>query len=150
MLPCRMRESWIRFVSTDNSTMRLPVSALALLVACPALAEETAAFVKGTYAMEGRCAAWEVIENGGDRNAGTVPETLTSKGFDMWEGGCSFVSIKETVKGRQWVAKMACAEAADESEEVDTFDLDPATGNITVAVEGKTSVFVRCDAAKGN
>ena len=131
-------------------TVRLSLAAVTAVLAVPAWAEEKAAFIKGTYAMEGRCAAWAAIEKGGDKNVETVPETLTAEGFSMWEGGCSFVSIKETVKDRQWVAKMDCAEAADESEETDTFDLDPATGNITVTVEGNKSVFVRCDAAKGN
>ena len=52
--------------------------------------------------------------------------------FSAWEGGCSFISIKEKVKGRRWVAKMACGDEAEEYEETDTFDLDPATGHITV------------------
>lgn len=128
--------------------------AVALLsVVSGAAAAETAvrgSFIKGIYAMEGRCTAWAAIEAGGDRTVETVPETLTEDGFSAWEGGCSFISVKEKTKGRRWVAKMACGDGNEEYEETDTFDLDPVTGNITVTVEGNSSVFVRCDAAKGN
>lgn len=133
---------------------------LAAVLAAPATAGDEpaekekeglkATFIKGTYAMQGRCEAWAAIEAGGDKNVETVPETLTEDGFSAWEGGCGFASIAEKVKGRRWVAEMACGDEAEEYKETDTFDLDPTTGHITVTVDGNKSVFVRCDAAKGN
>jgi hypothetical protein len=131
-------------------TVRWPALLIGVLVAAPAAAGETASFITGTYAMEGRCAAWAAIEAGGPRNVETVPETLTADGFSSWEGGCSFVSVKEVEESRRWVATMECGEEVEEWTEEDTFNLDPASGRISVTVEGKTSVYERCDVAKGN
>lgn len=100
--------------------------------------------------MDGGCAKLKAIAAGGPKNVETTPETLTADGFESWEGGCSFVWIKEKQQGRRWVAEMACAEEAEESVEIDTFDLDPASGTIKVTNEGKTSAYVRCDEGKGN
>lgn len=118
-------------------------------IASSAAANERAPFINGTYVMEGRCEKLKAIEAGGPKNIETMPEILTADGFETWEGGCSFISIKETQKGRRWVAKMACAEAADEGTEIDTFDLDPESGKIKVTVEGKTNEYVRCSEGKG-
>ena len=133
------------------NVIRVPaaLSVMALLTVLPAAADELKAdFITGTYVMEGRCGMLAKIEAGGDKNVETVPETLTSDGFNTWEGGCSFTSIKEQTKGRVWVAKMACAEEAEENEETDTFELNPADNSINVTVDGKVSRFVRCDADK--
>ena len=117
-----------------------------LLLGVPSMAEPVeveAPFIQGTYASGEGCKKLDAIANGGPKNVGTVPETLTRKGFETWEGGCSFTSIKETVTGKTWVAGMACMESADESTETDTFEL-LADGRIQVTVEGKTTIFERC------
>lgn len=122
-----------------------------IILAATAPAEtgnQTAGFISGTYVMEGRCEKLAKIEAGGPKNVETVPETLTNDGFQSWEGGCSFVSIEEKVKGRVWVARMSCAEEADESEETDTFELNSKDQSISVTVDGKTTKFIRCDADK--
>ena len=109
-------------------------------------AEVKADFIKGTYVIEGRCEKLAKINAGGPKNAGTVPETLTSDGFQGWESGCSFKWIKQKKKGQVWVARMACAEEAEEHEETDTFKLNNKDGSLTVIVDGETTKFVRCDA----
>lgn len=123
---------------------------LVVLAAFPAFAGDRASFIAGTYVMEGRCDKWRALEAGGPRNLETVPEMLTATGFASWEGGCSFESITEEKPGERWSARMACAEEAEEWSENDVFELDPRTGRLSVSVDGKTSVFVRCDEAKGN
>lgn len=120
-----------------------------------AIAEVRAEFIVGTYAMEGRCEMLAKLEAGGPRNVATVPETLDADGFHTWEGGCTFVAIRETEQGHEWVATMSCAEGAEEWGETDTFLLDPSNGRITVVaddttVEDQRSTYVRCDGAKGN
>ena len=129
----------------------LIVATTMLGTAVPAVAgNKTAAFITGTYVMEGRCGMLAKIEAGGPKNVETTPETLTSKGFETWEGGCTFLSIKQKTKGRVWVARMACAEEAEESVETDRFELDPKDQSITVTVDGEVTKYIHCDAAKGN
>ena len=117
----------------------------------PAAAEAvTANFISGTYAMEGRCEKLAKIKAGGDQNVETVPETLTSDGFNSWEGGCSFLSLEEKTKGRVWIAKMACVQEAEEFDETDTFELNPEDHSIKVTVDGDVSKYIRCDDEKRN
>lgn len=120
--------------------------AVMALMSLPAAAEPKtvkAGFISGTYATAEGCKKLDAIAKGGPKNVGTVPETLTAEGFDGWEGGCSFTSIKETEKGKAWVAQMACAEGAEENTETDTFELRP-DGTIKVTNEGKATIFERC------
>lgn len=131
------------------SAVRLAMVLLLADSAAAAAKDKTASFINGTYAMEGRCEKWAAIQNGGPKSVETVPETLTAAGFESWEGGCEFLSIKEKVKGRKWTARMECWDAAEHTFETDTFELDPKSGNIKVTTDGKPSVFVRCDEGKG-
>jgi hypothetical protein len=135
-------------------TLRIHVAALACAIGFGSMgslaaAGERASFITGTYVMAGKCEKLAKLAAGTSRSVMTVPETLTADGFEGWEGGCSFISIKEKSKGRVWVATMACHEAADEWQETDTFELDPKDQSLTVTVDKKTSRFVRCDAEKG-
>ncbi len=104
----------------------------------------------GAYAMKnGGCEKLKKIAEGGPKNVETTPETLTVNGFDNWETGCGFTSIKEVEKGRKWVARMSCNdEAGDETPETDTFEKQP-DGSFKVTNEDKTTIWVRCDAGKG-
>lgn len=116
----------------------------------PALAGDvTADFIAGTYVIEGRCEKLAKIQAGGDKNVETVPETLTSNGFESWEGSCGFKSVKEKEKGRVWVAQMECFEEAEENEETDTFELDAKDQSIMVTVDDQKTKFVHCDDDKG-
>jgi hypothetical protein len=131
--------------------VRLLSLSAALVLAFPAAAAEKATFIEGIYAMEGNCEAWAAtqMDDSGAAGPGAV-EILTEDGFKTLEGGCTFVRIEEKAKGRRWVARMNCTGDAGEGEETDTFELDPASGHITVTVDDNKSDFVRCDAAKGN
>jgi hypothetical protein len=122
---------------------------LALALAQPASAEVKGAFIgPGTYATDEGCKKLAVLAAGGDRNVGTVPETLTEDGFMSWEGGCTFTSFTEKEKGRIWTANLKCFEGADESKESDVFErLDD--GKIKMTVMGNAIVLQRCDADKG-
>ncbi len=102
-----------------------------------------ATFITGTWALKDGCEKQKLIDAGGNKNVGTVPELLSDQGFDSWEGGCAFVSIAEKMPGKLYVAKMACSDSAEEWDELDTFEIDGAT--IKVSVEGKTTEFVRCE-----
>jgi hypothetical protein len=102
----------------------------------------------GTYATEEGCKKRAAIQASGDKNAGTVPETLTEDGFMSWEGGCSFTSFTEKDKGRMWTANLKCFESADESKESDVFErLDDR--RIKMTVMGNATLLQRCDAEKG-
>lgn len=125
------------------------VFCLALAAVGPAHAAVKGTFVgPGTYATEEGCKKLAAIESGGDKNAGTAPETLTEDGFETWEGACTFTSFTEKDKGRSWTARMACAEEALEGTESDLFErLDD--GKIRVTVMEKATLLQRCDAEKG-
>jgi hypothetical protein len=123
------------------------IMAAALLLAGftgAAQAEKKGTFIgPGTYATAEGCQKLAKIEAGGDKNAGTVPETLDEDGFHSWEGSCSFHSFTETVKGKKWKANLKCFEEADESQESDIFErLDD--GRIQVTVMGNSTVFEHC------
>jgi len=129
--------------------MRSLFAGLALGLGLLALAAHAQAEVKGTFIGEGTYATAEgcnklaAILAGGEKNVGTVPETLDQDGFHGWEGDCTFHSFTEKSKGKVWTANMKCFEGADESQESDIFErLDD--GRIQVTVMGKATVFQRC------
>jgi len=136
---------------TDGSLRRAAVSAclVPLGAAVAFAADKTADFISGTYVMEGRCDKLAKLAAGEPASIETVPETLTREGFSSWEGSCTFLTIEEKTKGRVRVARMACTQEAEESEETDTFALDPSGQSLMVSVEGKTTKFVHCDIEKG-
>lgn len=119
------------------------------LTTVPARAEVKGTFVgPGIYATDEGCVKQALIESGGEQNVGTVPETLTEDGFSSWESSCTFTKITEKTKGRVWSAEMACASEAEEDTETDLFER-LADGKIKVTVQGKVTLFERCDADKG-
>lgn len=133
-----------------TSRLALASAAILLAQAAPATAGGTTGdFIAGTYVIEGRCDKLAALKAGGPRNVTTVPETLTSEGFESWEGGCEFTSIKEKVKGRVYEAEMSCTDAAEEWTETDTFTVE-ADKSITVTVDQKSTRFVTCGHDKGN
>jgi hypothetical protein len=111
---------------------------------------QKATFIAGTWATEEGCGKLAKIAAGTPRSVETVPETLTQDGYATWEGGCTFTDIQETAPGRKWSIKTACAEGADEWTGDETLEFDAAGKRLTVTVEDKTTVFVRCEAEKGN
>ncbi|MEQ1718075.1 MAG: hypothetical protein ABL907_19210 [Hyphomicrobium sp.] len=132
-------------------TMRPVAGGMVLIAmfATPASAEMMGDFVgPGTYATAEGCKKLAAIAAGTPRNVATVPETLTIEGFAGWEGGCTFHSITEVVKGKKWTANLKCFEGADESQESDVFERMP-DGAIKVTIMGSDTTFVRCDGEKG-
>ena len=130
------------------------IGLIALTVDLSALNAPARAAVKGTfigpgiYATQDGCEKLKALAAGGDKNVGTVPETLTEDGFSSWEGTCTFKSFTEKEKGRMWSAAMDCAEGATEGPESDVFEriLD---GSIKVTVMNSATTLVRCDTDKG-
>ncbi len=130
--------------------MRVRLLAVAVLAAAalPAHAEVKGLFIgPGTYATAEGCQKLKAIAIGGDRNVGTVPETLTEDGFMGWEGSCTFTSFTEVEKDKKWKALMHCAEGPDEGPESDIFERMP-DGKLKVTVMNDATIFERCDAEK--
>jgi hypothetical protein len=134
-----------------SASLIVAVTVSLSLAASASAAEVKAKFLgDGTYAMkDGGCEKLNRIAAGGPKNVETTPETLTADGFSGWEGGCSFLSIKEVKKGVKWVVRMSCSEGAEEDQrETDTFEKQP-DGSFHVTNEDKTTHFVRCEVGKG-
>lgn len=113
--------------------------------------QPTGAFVgPGTYATGEGCAKLKALEAGKERSGETVPETLNVEGFQTWEGGCTFASVKETEKGRTWMARMLCGEELESSSQIDIFTRNgDGSWDVRVGGEPKPTHYVRCDAAAG-
>ncbi len=132
-----------------------PMLIAGLVAASCALAWAATAQMKGnfigsgTYATVEGCKKVAALVAGAVRNVETVPETLTQDGFAGWEGSCTFRSITEFEKGKKWKAAMDCQEGAEEGPESDLFERLP-DGSLKVTVMGNDTIFVRCDAEKGN
>jgi len=133
--------------------MRTP-GLIALLLASASVAgaqEPSGTFIgSGIFATGEGCTKLKALEAGKERSGETVPETLTVEGFQTWEGGCTFASVKETEKGKSWTARMICGEELEASSEIDIFTRN-ADGSWDVRVGGdaKPTHYVRCDAAAG-
>lgn len=127
----------------------LAILSILIAMAVPAYADMESMFIgEGTYASEEGCRKLAALAAGGDRNLGTVPETLTAEGFEGWEHRCTFTSISEKIEGRSWVAKMTCTEGDSEDERTTTFEkLDGDRFKMTT--DGETDIYVRCGAVKG-
>jgi hypothetical protein len=136
---------------TEYKLLRAVICSVSVLLAMPSVAhaEAKGSFIgPGTYATKEGCEKLAKIATGGDRNVGTVPEALTVDGFLGWEGACSFRSVTEKVKGRIWSANMDCAEGITEESQDDTFEKLP-DGSFKVTVMDNSTIFQRCDTAKG-
>ena len=127
----------------------LLVSVLLLSFSAPSRAEVKGTFVgPGTYATADGCEKLAKIAAGGNKNVGTVPETLTVDGFIGWEGACTFRSITEKQAGKVWTAKMDCFEGATEGPESDIFERLP-DGTLKVTIMDSSTIMQRCEPDKG-
>jgi hypothetical protein len=102
----------------------------------------------GTYATAKGCEKLAAVNSGGDKNVGTVPETLTDDGFQTWEGDCTFTSFTEIEKDKKWNVLMHCSEGPDDGPEHDVFER-LADGGLKVTVMANSTILQRCDAEKG-
>jgi hypothetical protein len=143
--------------SICRSSAAAALAALAMISAplagdtSAARAAETvkAPFIAGVWATPDGCKLRAAIEAGGPKNVETTPEILTADGYQGWEGGCSFKSVKENGAGK-WTVETACTEGAEEWNDTETWELDSAAGRLKVTVDDQTTEFVPCDAGKGN
>ena len=78
-----------------------------------------------------------------------MPETLTADGYDDL-GGRLHLQRGQGDGAGKWTVKTACVDGAEEWTDDETMELDAAGKRLTVTVDDKTTVFVRCDAGKGN
>lgn len=132
-----------------RGTFAALVPATTLFCTAAYAAEVKATFITGTWATEEGCEKVAKLAAGSVRSVTTVPETLTQDGYETWEGGCTFSEIKEPEPGRKWSVKTACVDGAEEWSDEETMELDASGKKLTVTVEDKTTVFVRCDSEKG-
>src|SRR5690242_9159019 len=147
------------FNKLHRATRTMPAAAFAALLivlaslggSSPAIAADKvkANFIKGVWATADGCKMHAAIEAGGPKNVETTPELLTEDGYQGWEGGCSFASVKENGSGK-WTVETACTEGAEEWQDTEAWELDGAAGRLKVTVNDQMTEFVRCDAGKGN
>lgn len=129
--------------------MRRPALAIAtvLLTATAASAQETAAFLgTQTYATTEGCAKLKALAAGGDRNISTVPETLSSKGFDGWEHSCTFKSVTENEAGKSWKVVSSCEEGESQWDDTQVFEKAGDTFKVLGEGEEEATVYAVCDA----
>ena len=121
---------------------------IAPLGALPALADETAAFLgSATYATSEGCDKLKALAAGGNRNISTVPETLTSKGYDGWEHGCTFKSVAEAEAGKSWKVITSCEEGESQWEDSQLIEkTGEGTFKVTGEGEEEPTVYAVCDA----
>ncbi|MFN0217529.1 MAG: hypothetical protein ACKVP4_01815 [Hyphomicrobium sp.] len=129
--------------------LRLILAAAVLTLSVPSRADEKGAFIgPGVYATAEGCQKLAALDAGGDRNVGTVPETLTQNGFQGWEGACTFRSVIEVTPGKIWKASLDCHEGAQDGPESDVFER-LEDGRIKVTIMGSAMIFERCSGREG-
>ena len=131
--------------------MRFILIALAMVAASAASAKERATFLAGQYATAEQCKKLRLVEAGGPKNVGTVPELLDADGFKGWEHGCQFTKIFEHQPGQSWLALMICSEGMSvtpatyvfvKDGDADAFEVHEADD------EDGPEIYTRCDAKK--
>jgi hypothetical protein len=93
-----------------------------LATAAPAMGQQKASFIDGTYVFSpGACAKLKALAAGTTQNASTVPWHVTADGISFWEGGCSFSRIIKGKSKTEWKVEAKCGEGEDESTETYTW-----------------------------
>ncbi len=124
-----------------------------LALANPALAQQKASFIDGTYAFApGACQKLKALAAGGVQAIGTVPWYVTADGISFWEGGCGFSKITKGKIRHEWKVIAACEENGDESTETYIWRrTSPTSFSVTLTTpgispeEGKPVRYTRCD-----
>jgi hypothetical protein len=89
-----------------------------LAIATPAMAQQSASFIDGTYVFSpGACAKLKALAAGATQKASTVPWHVTADGISFWEGSCSFSRISKDKSKKEWKVEAKCGEGEDESTE---------------------------------
>lgn len=132
----------------------IPCATLVLMIACagPALAQERAAFIDGTYVLSKKdCTKLKALKAGGPESISTVPWSVNADGISYWEGGCGWSKVK-TLGGKRWALTADCEQEVDTSVEsyeytrtsATTFAVKLTTPG-TTAKERKPVTYRRCD-----
>jgi hypothetical protein len=115
--------------------------------AASALADVQATFLGTTvYTTTADCPLLKKLATGTPRSLTTVPETLTAKGYQSWEGGCSFTNIVERYNGRLWTVSMRCSEGAIENQPRTEVWRKLANGSLTVTAGKTPTTLIACSA----
>jgi hypothetical protein len=115
------------------------------------VAQVKATFLDGTYVMSTEaCDKLERLAEGAPENIGTVPWRVDRDGFHYWEGGCSFTSVEERRKGKEWHVVALCEEGPDKTTERYSFARN-SDGTFAVRLRGekKARRYSRCEVGKG-
>ena len=113
--------------------MRMKSAAVAALaLALPTLAAEP---------YEGAWAAKVAWCGHSSSQTDEVPITISSKGLEGYEYGCSFASVNKL--GNAWIATMVCG--AEGENWVETMRMTVSGNTLTLKADGKRGVkFIRC------
>lgn len=122
-------------------------------LAAPALAQQKADFIDGTYVFAtGACDKLRVLAAGGTQAVTTVPWYVTADGISFWEGGCGFSRIRENKKKNEWHVTATCEENGNEYTETYSYRrTSPDSFLVTLTTPGaaaelaKPLAYARCD-----
>jgi hypothetical protein len=99
---------------------RLIVLLAGLAMATPALAQQKARFINGTYVFSpGACTKLKALAAGTTQKASTVPWYVTADGISYWEGGCAFKKISKGKSSNEWKVVADCGDGGD--AEIETY-----------------------------
>lgn len=123
------------------------VASASLVLVAPALAASAEFLGSSTFVTADGCNKLKALAAGGDRNISTVPETLTSQGYQGWEHGCGFKSVSEMEAGKSWKIVLSCEESENEWEEAQVMTkTGEATFEVKAEGESEATVYTVCDA----
>ena len=124
------------------------VAALTALISTSAIAAEATFLGSTTYTTAKDCRKLKVLAAGGPRNITTSPETLTAKGYQSWEGGCTIDKITAGKPANTWTVNLRSHEGAEENQlrtEVWTRQSD---GSMISAFKAEKTKYIACNAGK--
>ncbi len=99
-----------------------------------------------TYATPADCKKVAKLAAGAPRNLNSVPETLTAKGYQGWEGGCSIEKFVPKGAGKSWTVSLLCSEGSIENAKSTQTWTKGADGSLTVVAGREKTRFVACSA----
>jgi hypothetical protein len=133
--------------------MRHIIAALSMLAATTGTAFAVDATFLGasTYTASAKdCAKHRAVATGAaKRSLTTVPDTLSAKGYQSWEGGCTIKAIapnklRQAIGVKSWTVDLICGEGAIENQAVrETWRLNK-NGSLTVSGKGKSQTYSVC------
>lgn len=131
--------------------------ASALSAGAASAAQVQAPFIDGSYTMSAAaCEKFKAIAAGAPRNVSSVPWSVSAKGFDSGEGGCTFSKVTERRKGKAWAVTARCSEHGPRNPPPEsyvftrtgakTFSVRLTTPGVSKA-DARPVVYTRCETA---